>query len=144
MEGQLTIFEINNARLKELQEKYPIPRHDPKVLAEEGWSDDWHYTDLEVPEEAGIYYCIHMGFNSDYYHYTYMAYAYGQWWAYAGYGTKWLLVHGERRAWMKPFAWVRMPDLYMRKDEHYTFLFENFVRREDWEYEQRIGHIGGN
>ena len=89
-DGQMSIFDLPDRR-KELDEKYDIPR---KYQKEEGWTDDWHYTELELPKENGIYYCIHYGLNSDFYSYTYMAWAYGHWWAYAGYGEKWLLVRG--------------------------------------------------
>lgn len=159
MEGQISIFDLFQKpepvkvpehsgpsesvdksfeeRYAELDAKYEIPR---KYQKEEGWTDDWHYTELETPKEHGIYYCIHYGYNADFYMYTYMAWAYGHWWAYAGYGTKWLIIReGTRRdEWMRPFAWVTVPDLYYRKDEHHRFLCENFVTREDWEYEERI------
>ncbi len=122
-------------RKQELDEKYAIPREHQK---EEGWTDDWHYTELETPTETGIYYCIKD--NTDYYNYTYMAWAYGHWWAYAGYGTKWLIIwEGSKRdEWLKPFAWVTVPDLYYRTDKHYQFLLENFVTKEDWKYEQKL------
>ena len=132
-DGQLNIFDVIADKKKELDKKYDIPRDYQK---EEGWTDDWHYTEMETPKEHGIYYCITHLFNSEHYNYTYMAWAYGHWWAYAGYGTKWLLVRGERRKWMQPFAWVTVPDLYYRTDEHYQFLCENFVSKSDWEYEQ--------
>ena len=133
--GQLNIFDVIADKKKELDKKYDIPRDYQK---EEGWTDDWHYTEMETPKEHGIYYCITHLFNSEHYNYTYMAWAYGHWWAYAGYGTKWLLVRGERREWMLPFAWVTVPDLYYRTDEHYHFLCENFVSKSDWEYEQTL------
>lgn len=120
---------------EELDAKYGIPRDYQK---EEGWTDDWHYCEIEQPKEHGIYYVIHHGLNNEYYNYTYMAWAYGHWWNYAGYGEKWLLVRGDRRKWMEPFAWVTVPDLYYRTDESYQFLAEHFVTKEDWEYEQRI------
>ena len=135
MDGQISIFDYQTDRLSELEAKYPIPREYQK---EEGWTDDWHYTELELPKNQGIYYCIHLGFNSDFYMYTYMAWAYGYWWAYAGYGNKWLIVNSPRRQWMKPFAWVEVPDLYYRKDEHHRFLCEIFVTKEDWEYEKSM------
>lgn len=141
-DGQLTLMQYvdEQQKLKELQKKFPIPK---KYQKEEGWTDDWHYTDLELPEKNDVYYCIHMGFNSDFYNYTYMAWAHGHWWAYAGYGVKWLLVRGERRKWMRPFAWVTVPDLYYRTDDHLQFLRENFVTNDEWEYEERIKRIGG-
>jgi hypothetical protein len=136
-EGQLSIFDLPD-RKKELDAKYDIPR---KYQQEEGWTDDWHYTELELPKENGIYYCIHYGLNSDFYNYTYMAWAYGHWWAYAGYGEKWLLVRGDRHKWMEPFAWVTVPDLYYRTDEHHQFLCEHFVTKEAWEYEQKMEEL---
>jgi hypothetical protein len=131
--GQMSIFDY--AKLQELEAKYQIPRTYQK---EEGWTDDWHYTELEVPEEHGIYYCIQYLYKTDHYNYTYMAWFHGYWWAYAGYGDKWLIVNSERRKWLQPFAWVRVPDLYYRTDPQHQFLCEHFVSEADWEYEMRI------
>ena len=128
-------FDTKTDRKKELDAKYDIPRDYQK---EEGWTDDWHYCELELPEEHGIYYCIRDG---QHYNYTYMAWAYGHWWAYAGYGEKWLIVRGKQREWMSPFAWVTFPDLYYRTDEHLQFLCEHFVTKEAWEYEERMEKI---
>ena len=122
-----------------LREKYPIPELEEKYRVEERWVDDWHYCDEELPEEHGVYYCIQAA--KEHYNYTYMAYAYGQWWNYGGYGTTWLLVRGERREWMRPFAWVKVPDKYYQEDTHYQFLTENFVTEKDWEYEKRMMQI---
>ena len=124
--------------IQKCEQKYQIPRDYQK---EEGWTDDWHYTEVELPPEPNIYYCIHKLWNSENWNYTYMAWAYENWWAYAGYGTKWLLVRGERREYMRPFAWVRVPDLYYRTDDHCEFLRENFVTKEDWEHEQILEEI---
>jgi hypothetical protein len=131
-------FDTKTDRKKELDAKYDIPRDYQK---EAGWTDDWHYTELETPKEHGIYYCVSYLLNSENYTYNYMAWAYGYWWAYAGYGEKWLLVRGDRRKWMEPFAWVTVPDLYYRTDPHHQFLCEHFVTKEDWEYEQRLEKI---
>lgn len=135
-EGQLNIFDViqTDELKRQLDAKYDIPRDHQK---EEGWTDDWHYTEMETPTETGIYYCITL-LKSGYYNYTYMAWAYGHWWAYAGYGEKWLLIRGNRHKWLEPFAWVTVPDLYYRTDEHHQFLCEHFVTKEDWEYEQRV------
>ena len=136
-EGQLNIFDIvrTNEQKAALDAKYEIPRDHQK---EEGWTDDWHYTEMETPTETGIYFCITHGLNSDYYNYTYMAWFHDNWWAYAGYGEKWLLVRGDRRKWMEPFAWVTVPDLYYRTDPHHQFLCEHFVTENDWKYEERL------
>lgn len=134
--------EENMAAVQEkqrLREKYPIPELEEKYRVEERWVDDWHYCDEELPKEHGVYYCIQAA--KERYNYTYMAYAYGQWWDYAGYGTTWLLVRGERREWMRPFAWVKVPDKYYQEDTHYQFLTENFVTEKDWEYEKRMMQI---
>ena len=136
---QLNLFDYIQDLQTAVKEKWDIPV-DKKRRAEERWVDDWHYTELENPPEPNIYYCITL-LKSGYYNYTYMAYAFGHWWAYAGYGTKWLFVHGRREEWLKPFAWVRVPDLYMQTDDHYRFLFENFVTPKDWEYEQAMMKI---
>ena len=69
-DGQLNIFDVIADKKKELDKKYDIPRDYQK---EEGWTDDWHYTEMETPKEHGIYYCITHLFNSEHYNYTYMA-----------------------------------------------------------------------
>lgn len=138
---QISLFDYIQDLQTAVERKWDIPVPDEKCRAEEGWIDKWHYTELENPPEPNIYYCITL-LKSGYYNYTYMAWAYGHWWAYAGYGTKWLFAEIERRKeWMKPFAWVKVPDLYLRTDEHYQFLFEHFVTKKDWEYEQAMMKI---
>jgi len=122
-------------KLAELEAKYQIPRKHQK---EEGWVDDWHYTEIETPKEHGIYYVIHYGYNADFYMYTYAAWFHGYWWKYAGYGDKWLICNDQPRKWMIPFAWVTVPDLYYRTDDHYQHLFEIFPTEKDWEYEKRM------
>lgn len=138
MDGQISIFDILQEKANDLRERYPIPTLPEKYRIEERWVDDWHYTEEEEPEEAGIYYVIQdMG---DYYNYTYMAYAFGHWWEYAGYGAKWLFINARREKW-HPFAWVRVPDKYYTDDPHYQFLAEHFVTAKDWEYEQTMERI---
>ena len=132
LDGQISIFDLQ--KVQELDKKYDIPRDYQK---EEGWTDDWHYTEIETPKEHGIYFCI-TELKGGYYNYTYMAWFHGYWWAYARFGTKWLIVNGERRDWLRPFAWVTVPDLYFRTDKHYWFLRENFVTEKDWEYEKHF------
>ena len=122
---------------EELDAKYEIPRNYQK---EEGWTDDWHYTELETPEEPNIYYCINILHPSGHYNYTYMAWAYDHWWMYAGYGEKWMIIN-DRREKETPFAWVTVPDLYYRTDESYQFLFEHFVTEKDWNYEKKMMEI---
>ena len=123
---------------EELDAKYNIPRDYQK---KEGWTDDWHYTEIETPAENGIYYVIHEIRNSDYWNYTYMAWFHGYWWAYAGYGNKWLICNDKPREWMIPFAWVEVPDLYYRTDDSYQHLREIFPSEKDWEYEKRMMEI---
>lgn len=137
---QLNLFDYLKDLQTAVERKWDIPVPDQKRRAEEGWIDDWHYTELENPPEPNIYYCIIL-LKSGHYNYTYMAWAYGHWWNYAGYGTKWLLIETERRKEWMPFAWVRVPDLYFRKDEHYQFLFEHFVTERDWKYEKTMMEI---
>lgn len=136
---QLNLFDYIQDIQTAVKEKWDIPV-DKNRRIEERWVDDWHYTELENPPEPNIYYCITL-LKSGYYNYTYMAWAHGHWWAYAGYGEKWLFVHGRREEWLKPFAWARVPDLYVQKDEHYQFLFEHFVSQKDWEYEKTMMEI---
>ena len=128
-------------KLERLKQRFPIPELDKKYLTEERWTDTWHYTEIEKPEKPGVYYCIQYSEKYDSYIYTYMAWAYGYWWQYAGWGDNWLFVNGERRKYMLPFAWVVAPDLYYQTDKHFQFLCEHFVKREDWEHEKKMMEI---
>lgn len=134
--GQMTIWDLRPTK-EELDRKYDIPRDHQK---EEGWTDDWHYTEIETPEENNIYYCIFES-ESGYWHYTYMAWAFGHWWKYAGFGEKWLLLRGKHFENDIPFAWVKVPDLYYQRDESFWSLREHFVTKEAWEYEERIERL---
>ena len=121
---------------EELDAKYDIPRTHQK---EEGWTDDWHYTELELPDKHDIYYCISK-LPEGHYNYTYMAWFHEHWWAYAGYGTQWLICNARIEQWL-PFAWVTVPDLYYRTDDHLEFLREHFPEEKDWEYEKKMEEI---
>ena len=138
--SQISMFEYLYDRKSELDAKYEIPRDYQK---EEGWTDDWHYTEIEKPTETNIYFVIQL-LDSGNYNYTYMAWFHNYWWAYAGYGNKWLICNTPRRQWMVPFAWVEVPDLYYRTDDSYQHLREIFPTENDWKYEAKMMEIREN
>ena len=112
MDGQITIFDYCDSRLKKLKEQYPIPKLSKEILSEEGWVDDWHYCEIETPEEVGVYFTISELPNSEYWSYTYRAWAFGKWWWWDGWRHS-FFPEKERR----PFAWVRIPSMYLQKDK---------------------------
>lgn len=54
---QLNLFDYIQDLQTAAERKWDIPV-DQKRRAEEGWIDNWHYTELENPPEPNIYYCI--------------------------------------------------------------------------------------
>lgn len=128
---QITLFDYMNEKKAEYEERYQIPRSHQK---EEGWHDDWHYTDLELPTESKVYYTISLT-KEGHYFYTYKAYAYGRWWWWDSYGSKWKAIHSPRQDWILPFAWVDIPDLYLQTDSGLQIRLETFISKEDYEHE---------
>ena len=128
---QITLFDYLDEKKAEYEKRYPIPKDYQKS---EGWHDDWHYTDLELPTESKVYYTISLTKDGNYF-YTYKAYAYGRWWWWDSYGSKWKAVHSPREDWMLPFAWVDIPDLYLRTDSSLQIRLETFISKEDYEHE---------
>lgn len=129
---QITLFDYMNEKKAEYEKRYQIPRGYQEA---EHWHDDWHYTDLELPTESKVYYVIHKCFKSEHYNYTYEAYAYSRWWWWDSYGSKWKAIHSPREDWMLPFAWVDIPDLYLRTDECLQVMLETMISKEDYEHE---------
>ena len=60
---QITLFDYMNEKKAEYEERYQIPRDYQKA---EGWHDDWHYTDLELPTESKVYYTISLTKEGNY------------------------------------------------------------------------------
>lgn len=110
-DGQLSIFDIKASRLKELQEKYPIP--DVPEIA----SKEWHYTEIEQPTETGVYWCICEIPNSIYWNYIYMAYT-DRWWRYDDWQHKWKRTNVGYFADLDPIAWAEIPAIQLRRDGH--------------------------
>ena len=100
--------------------QYPIPRLPKKYLTEEGWWDDWHYTDEEQPAESNVYFAI-QDFHGCYM-YTYMYYSEERGWFGADDWFKTWRKRGD------PFAWVGIPSKYMQVDKtlnaRYEYTFE--------------------
>lgn len=102
--------------------QYPIPRLPQKYLTEEGWWDDWHYTDEEPPKESGVYYAIYEW--QDCYMYTYMYYDGQTWYEADTWNKEW------RKAQIDPFAYVGIPSRYMQVDKGLQERFEYSVKKE--------------
>jgi len=111
------------SKVMELENKYEIPR---KYQKEERWTDDWHYTEIETPKESKIYYVI-CNTPQGHYNYTYMAWAYKHWWWFDSYQKKWHRCSTVRFENHIPFAWVEIPDLYLRTDDCLEERFETFI-----------------
>ena len=47
-----------------LDKKYGLLR---KYKDEDGWPDDWHYSEMELPSENGIYFAVSPLPDSEYY-----------------------------------------------------------------------------
>ena len=107
---QLTIF---NNRVQ-----YPIPRLPQKYLTEEGWWDDWHYTDEEQPTESNVYFTIRD--CNGYYMYSYFYYSADEqkWYEADDWFKKWITPK------INPFAWVGIPSKYLQVDKTLNARFE--------------------
>lgn len=125
-DGQLNIADYLSDQRKRMEEKYQIPRN-KKWQREEGWSDDWHYTELETPPESKVYYTIHQFKNS--YIYGYSAWAKGFWWYFDSYGKKWNPIRPDLKEIRIPFAWVEIPGLYMKVDTSLHEMLEHTIEK---------------
>ena len=114
MDGQLTIFDYQTDRRKELEKRLPIPRLDKKYLDEEGYIDDWHYCELEQPEYTDVYWTISLSKRHEYYHYEYKAFARGVWWYWCSWRKQWFIDDGSVH---QIFAWMQIPSKYRQVDK---------------------------
>jgi len=113
MDGQITIFEYQDQRRREIEKRLPIPRIDKKYLDEEGYCDVWHYCELEEPKETNVYWTISVSKN-DYYHYNYKAFARGVWWRWCSWRKQWYV---DDDFIDKIFAWMEIPLRYRQVDK---------------------------
>lgn len=113
MDGQITLEQFLDEKLQHLKKYYPIPRLSPKVRADEGWFDDWHYADIEQPTENDVYYTITLHHGSNY-NYTYRAYANGKWFTWNAWNKEWEQVTELHSTLL---AWVRIPSKYRQTDK---------------------------
>ena len=124
-----------------LDKKYKLSR---KYKDEDGWPDDWHYSEMELPAEAGIYFCASPLPDSEYYNFRYLAWAHKHWWVNLGIGgkVKWYLLDEDdiRTRSSIPFAWMMIPDKY-RGDESLNRMYDNFVSKTDWKHERLMKAI---
>ena len=114
MDGQLTIFDYQTDRRKELEKRLPIPRLDKKYLDEEGYIDDWHYCEIEQPEYTDVYWTISLSKRNEYYHYEYKAFARGVWWYWCSWRKQWFIDDGSIH---QIFAWMQIPSKYRQVDK---------------------------
>lgn len=123
-----------------LDKKYKLSR---KYKDEDGWPDDWHYSEMELPTEAGIYFCASPLPDSKYYNFRYLAFAHKHWWVNLGIGkVKWYLLDEDsiRMRNSIPFAWMGIPDKY-RDDETLNRMYDKFVSKADWKHERLMKAI---
>lgn len=113
-DGQYTIFECLENFENTIKEKYKIPKLDKKYIIEEGWWDNWHYTQLETPENDVYFTITDFG---DFWTYNYRAYQDGKWFYWSSWYKRWM---PEDKI---PFAWVGIPSLYMKRDETLKEIF---------------------
>ena len=124
-----------------LDKKYGLSR---KYKDEDGWPDDWHYSEIELPAEAGIYFAVSPLPDSKYYNFRYLAWAHKHWWVNVRIDkVKWYLLDEDcfRDRGSIPFAWMEIPDKYQRNDESLGRLYANFVSESDWQYERLLKAI---
>ena len=88
MDGQISIFDYQDQRKREIAKRLPIPPLEKKYIDQEGWCDDWHYCELEEPPEMGHWDSWKKEFRKDY-----------------------------EKFYETTFAWVRIPSLYLRVDK---------------------------
>lgn len=108
MPGQILLDSLLEDKLAALEEKYPKPRLRQQVKIDEGWFDDWHYTEIEEPTEADVYYTVEYC-NGNFYMFTYKAWANG-WYKWDSWFKKW------KEDPEGPVMWVRIPSRYRQKD----------------------------
>lgn len=124
-----------------LDAKYKLSR---KYKDEDGWPDDWHYSEIELPAEPGIYFCASPLPDSVYYNFRYLAWAHKHWWVNLGIGgkVKWYLLDEDdiRTRSSIPFAWMMIPNKY-RDDETLNRMYDNFVSKADWKHERLLKAI---
>ena len=125
-----------------LDAKYKLSR---KYKDEDGWSDDWHYSEMELPTEPGIYFAVSPLPDSEYYNFRYLAWAHKHWWVNLGIGgkVKWYLLDEDniRMRNSIPFAWMMIPDKYQRNDETLHGMYADFVSEADWRLERLMKAI---
>lgn len=131
---ELTRYEL-------LDKKYGLSR---KYKDEDGWPDDWHYSEMELPAEAGIYFAVSPLSDSKYYNFRYLAWAHKHWWVNVRTDrVKWYLLDEDcfRDRGSIPFAWMMIPDKYQRNDETLHRMYADFVTEADWKHERLMKAI---
>ena len=113
-DGQMTFDDLLNNKKHELEQKHPIYRLPKETLREEGWVDDWHYAELENPDEDDVYYGITLwGSDSNTYNYGYIAWVSNKgWYVWDSWKHVW-----RQNTHRNVLAWVRIPSLYRRVDK---------------------------
>lgn len=111
---QMTIDDLMQSKRHEFEQKYPIYRLPKATLREEGWVDDWHYAELENPEEDDVYYGITLwGSDGNTYNYGYIAWVSNKgWYVWDSWKKTW-----KKNTLRNVLAWVQIPSLYRREDK---------------------------
>ena len=106
--------------------------------------NDWHYSEMELPTEPGIYFCVSPLSDSKYYNFRYLAWAHKHWWVNVRIDrVKWYLLDEDdiRMRSSIPFAWMEIPDKYQREDETLHRMYADFVTEADWRHERLMKAI---
>ena len=109
MDGQMTIDDWLNDRVSDIEKQYPIPRLSKAIRREEGWVDDWHYCEIESPNQPDVY--IGILLFEDHYNYCYLAWT-DKWHRWDSWKERWK----DIPKYEKPLAWAEIPVMYRKKD----------------------------
>lgn len=119
MPGQISLEALIQDKTQELEKKYPRPIVRQRDRIDEGWFDDWHYTEIEEPSQADVYYAVEL-FN-DTYMFTYKAWVNG-WYKWDTWTKKW------KQDPECPIMWVRIPSKYRQTDKSLRERDDEFVK----------------
>ena len=111
MDEQITIDGYLSEKLDAIKERYPIPDIG-KYKSLEGWTDDWHYCEMDSPKQPGVYYGIAIFGENETYIYSYYAWAKGKWWSWDSWRNKWK----KLPCFETMLAWTQIPSMYRKND----------------------------
>lgn len=126
MEGQISLFTYQKEReRRSYRITHPIEPISKRWWDEEGWSDKFHYTDEETPEDNGIYCArvLHNGF--DFLNSEYALYQDGKWYVW----DSWFKVWTDEFEYTV-IGYARIPSKYERCDAGLQTRYEAGIRHK--------------